>query len=53
MVMMSQQGRSHEILSDRVISSGRGTNNMCMRKGHASPGKFWIFRPSENVSDSS
>ena len=50
------QGRSHEILSDQVISRGRGTNNniMCMhmRKGHASPGKFWIFRP-ENISDSS
>ena len=37
------QGRSHEILSDQIISSGRDTNSARMRKGHASPGKFWIF----------
>ena len=51
--VLALQGRSHEILSDQVISSGRGTNYVRMRNGHASPRKFWIFRLSESVSDSS
>ena len=36
------QGRSHKNLSDQVhaIPSGRGTNNVHMRRGPASPGNF-------------
>lgn len=38
------QGRSHKISSGQVEES---SNGQCC----APPGKFWMFRPSKNISD--